>query len=249
MDPNRCYRGERRRIAECRRRSFGIEQREGRFLVLWPQPDKPAGSVLIQFSDGSGTVVPGLQGYIGHIFVKNGLVANINFLPSTNTMRWSDYKDQIKKLERLRAAVAAAAGLGVFRVERQDAQRFADRIRELKGADPTLGLYAAYAYSSVGLTHEVSSVREYMYWDLQAELFDVAMLTRRQVVASEHGPRIVVPICPMLRQGWSLVDVVEAKLSELMVEARQWLLPGLWTTFSRKGMDHLIGAFERGELR
>jgi hypothetical protein len=229
--------------------SFRIEKLDGQTLRLWAEQDQPAGSVLVRFSDGTGTIVAGLHGYIGHILVDNGVVANVNFVPATNNRRWPEWRHQIRKMERLRAAVAAAAGLGVFRVEREDAEGFADRIRELKGADPTLGLYAAYAYSSAGLGEKVESVREFMYYDLSAELFDIAMLARRNVVASECKPHIVVPVCPMLRQGWSLVGVRKANLSHLMREARQWLRPGLWTTFASEGMALLIEAAENGRLQ
>jgi hypothetical protein len=224
---------------------FRIELRDGRSVVLWDDHNHRVGTVLIQFSNGSGTLVPGLRGYIGHIVVDRGAIANVNFLPSTNSQRWLNFGARLQELDRLRASVAAASGLGMFRVPTKDAGQFADTIRELKGADPSLGLYAAYAYSSVGLANQVESVRDYMRRDLGVDLFDVAMLSRRGVSASDE----VVPICPMLRQGWSLTGVTEAKLSPLMEEARKSLLPGLWTTFAPDGMALLIDAANKGELR
>jgi len=216
--------------------------------------DAASASVLIEFDDGKGTVLPGLRGYIGHIFVDDGVVTNVNYVPSANSTRWNDYQYVREDVEALRAAVAAAAGLGVFRIAPQEAQSFADKVRKLKVFDPTLGLYAAYAYASAGLEADVESVLQYMRADLHAELFDVAMLARRGVGPREAGldpakDLPILPFCPMLRQGWSLLPVRDAQLPPPAREARNWLLPALWTTFARQGVQLLRKAIERGEFQ
>ena len=216
--------------------------------------DAASASVLIEFEDGKGTVLPGLRGYIGHIFVDDGVVTNVNYVPSANSTRWNEYQTVREDVEALRAAVAAAAGLGVFRIAPQEAQSFADKVRKLKVFDPTLGLYAAYAYASAGLEADVESVLQYMRADLKAELFDVAMLARRGVGPREAGPDPakdlpILPFCPMLRQGWSLLAVRDAQLPQAAREARNWLLPALWTTFAPHGVQLLRNAMERGEFQ
>jgi hypothetical protein len=223
---------------------------------LQPEQDgAPSASVLIQFEGGNGTVLPGLRGYIGHIFVDAGAVTNVNYVPSTNNVdRWRNYQNVQADVEALRAAVAAAAGLGVFRLESREAQSFADKIRELKVFDPTLGLYAAYAYASAGIDQEVRSVLEHMRTDLNVELFDVAMLARRGVHPHEVGPNdpeplAILPFCPMLRQGWSLLDVQEARLPAVVRQAQNWLLPALWSTFAPEGVELLRQAMLRGDFR
>jgi hypothetical protein len=220
------------------------------FVRLHP----PAGgalsaSVLIEFGGGSGAVLPGLAGYVGHIFVDGGTVTNVNYVPSANSARWHDYQSERTRVEALRATVAAAAGLGVFRISREEAASFADKIRVLKALDPTLGLYAAYAYASAGLEDDVRSVLEFMREDLHSELFDVAMLARRRVSAHEAGPNPIAPFCPMLRQGWSLLPVRDGQLADSVRQARDWLLPGLWTTFAPGGVLRLRQAIERGDFR
>ena len=216
--------------------------------------DAHSASVLLEFDDGNGTVLPGLSGYVGHIFVDGGVVTNVNYVPSANSARWNDYQYVREDVAALRAAVAAAAGLGVFRIAPQEAQSFADKVRKLKVFDPTLGLYAAYAYASAGLDEDVESVLRYMRADLKAELFDVAMLARRGVGPREAGPGPptdlpILPFCPMLRQGWSLLAVRDAQLPEAARRARDWLLPALWTTFAPQGVQLLRKAMERGEFQ
>lgn len=228
--------------------NFPAETLGQEFVRLWPIGAASA-SVLIEFDNGNGTVLPGLRGYIGHIFVDKGVVINVNYVPSTNSERWVEYTKVREQIEGLRAAVAAAAGLGVFRISPDEAPSFADKIRYLKAYDPTLGLYAAYAYASAGLDEDIRSVREYMREDLKTELFDVAMLAERGVSPRETGPQTILPFCPMLRQGWSFVAVRDARLSEAVLAARDWLLPALWTTFAPEGVRLLRDAITRGDFR
>ena len=115
-------------------------------------------SVAITFGGGNGTVLPALHGYIGHITVADGGVSNVTLCP-------------LEQLDAL-AAVPEAAGrnrqaaqrrLGGGQPRRRCASRkirraaFAERVRVEKQFDPTLGLYAAYAYAEAGLYDEVQS--------------------------------------------------------------------------------------------
>ena len=78
--------------------------------------------------------------------------------------------------------------LRVFHIGPGQAQSFADKVRQLKVFDPTLGLYAAYAYAGAGVDWQVQSVAEYMKRDLGCELFDVAMLAQRETSPRESDP-------------------------------------------------------------
>jgi hypothetical protein len=243
------------RVVDAKSTLFSADRLGDQLVRLNPdQGDPPSASVLIQFEGGNGTVLPGLRGYIGHVFVDGSGVANVNYVPSANTLRWQDYQYVRERVEALRATVAAAAGLGVFRIAPQEARSFGDMIRDPKAFDPTLGLYAAYAYASAGLEGDVQSVLHFMRDDLHAELFDIAMLGRRGVRPREADPAQanalpILPFCPMLRQGWSLLAVREAELPDAVRNARDWLLPSLWTTFAPEGVSLLKQAIERGDFR
>jgi hypothetical protein len=214
-----------------------------------------AASVAIRFADGSGTVVAALRGFIGHIVVDGPGVSNVSFFPSRNSGLWLEYKDQRERIGRLHAAVATAARYGVFRIEGSaDSKaaagaRLADTIRVLKGIDPTLGLYAAYAYSEAGLQNQVRSVREYMHGDLQADLFDVAMLSGALAGHNPDRTGSTVPFCPMLSQGWGYLRVQDVRLPEEVNAAQDHLRPALWTTFDGDGIRILLAAIQAGKLR
>jgi hypothetical protein len=200
-------------------------------------------SVLLCFGDGSGTVVAALSDYIANVIVEKGKVIAVNYVPSMNSHRGQNYHNVRKRIEPLRATVAASVRHGAFIVERGRGEALADRIRVMKEFDPTLGLYAAYAYADAGLRKDVNSVLRYMYKDLQANLFDVAMLARSWKKVSK-----VAPFCPMLSQGWSLVRPLKAPMHPVVAEAGTFRRESLWTTFELKGVDLLKEAISRGHL-
>jgi hypothetical protein len=205
-------------------------------------------SVVLRFANGSGTVLAGIENYIGTVVVDNGRVVNVSYAPSDNSDRWHDYVVERARLERLRAIVATAARYGAFRVDRENASEIAGQIRYLKSIDPTLGLYAAHAYAEVGLRDEVQSVMDYMKGDLSAMLFDVAMLAGELAKPRAGSPYPVVPFCPMLSQGWTLLRVKRATVPPDAVEASNYLLPALWTTFDLTGMNIILRAIQERRI-
>jgi hypothetical protein len=212
------------------------------------QPRDRAVTVALQFEDGSGTVVAALPGFTGSLTVERGRVISLTYLPSRNSGRWSEYNYARERLDRLHALVATSAKFGVFRIEggKEDrsraAARLADQIRILKAMDPTLGLYAAYAYADANLPQQVQSVRFYMRDDLSTDLFDVALLADLLRSRDPGGPNSPVPFCPMLTQGWQLLRVKEVRLLPELQAAREFLLPSLWATFEPQGMDLIARA-------
>ena len=143
---------------------------------------KRAASVALEFVTGSGTIIAAIDTYIGNVVVTKGKVSNVSYIPSHENGLRSVYEHEGGRLERLHAAVATAARFGVFRIEgsKKDrnaaAEQMADRVRMMKSVDPTLGLYAAYAYAQAGLPEQIRSVRNFMRGSLGVDLFDVAML-------------------------------------------------------------------------
>ena len=211
--------------------------------------------MALRFADGSGTVVAALDYYVGTVVVDQGRVTNVSYVPSRQSPMWSAYNSEANRLERLRAAVATAARFGVFRIEgpknvrNQTGSRLADQIRMLKGIDPTLGLYAAYAYADAGLVDGVRSVRGYMRNDLNGvDLFDVLMLTGEMAGRPPGNSAGPYPFCPMLSQGWGLLRVRDVRLPERIMALRERLRPSLWTTFHSEGMQTVEGVLRAGEV-
>ena len=197
-------------------------------------------SVAIRFQNRRGTVLAGLHGYIAHVTVEGRAVTDVSYIPSENSSRWSAYRTRRGEIENLRERTARGVLNGRFRLnDRREAEAFARTARMEKAIDPSLGLYAAYAYSQAGNQAAIESVQEFMQMDLNACLFDVALLATRRRMPEEGAPRLV-PFCPMLTQGWNLLRLRKVALPRVVADAQDELEKSLWTVFSPERFDKII---------
>jgi len=205
-----------------------------------PQATEIASSLVLELSGDAGTVLPVLPGFIGTVVVDSERVVSVNYVPSNNSGRVGEYQERALELEQMKAVAAVAARNGRFIVDEANAGELAGRIRQGKGIDPTMGVYAAYAYAQVGQYEDAYSVFEYMRDD-EFELpipFDVLMLASRfqPDARLEPGARFA-PFAPMLSQGWSLLASGDSMHDPLHEELRPHLLPSLWTTLDLDGIE------------
>ena len=212
-------------------------------------PGVPAQSVVVVVEGGRSVVLPALKGYIAHaVFNEEGL-ANVSYVPSSNNWRWIDYESQRLEVDRLRALVALAVQHGTFQVRSErEARMLAERIRTGKAFDPTLGLYAAYAFAQAGMDANVRDIAGYMRQDIKADLFDVAMLAGGPAMWPAYDEALV-PFCPMLTQGWNLLRAYETKLPDVVTTASRFLTNSLWSTFTGRGTSLVLEAIKSGALR
>jgi hypothetical protein len=119
----------------------------------------------------------------------------------------------------------------------------------LRVFDPTLGIYAAYAYAEANLMNKVRSVNEYMRSDLETDLFDVSMLAGAIANRSIEEVDRVVPFCPMLSQGWNWLRIEGIKLPKGIESAPEHLVPALWTTFNSTGVNIIASVVREGRLQ
>lgn len=211
--------------------------------MLGARPRVPQGTVSsigVEFDDGRSTVFAALPGYIGHVLVDDRGVANVNYVPSGQNPRWEQYATRKAKIDRLRAMVALAIDGERFRIRSpSEGAALAARIRMSKGEDPTLGLYAAYAFSQAGDEVNVVDVMRFMRLDLGADLFDVRLLASRQLDALGPKPP-VVPFCPMLTQTWSLLASRNVERASELQRLIPHLRNSLWTTFAAGAADEVF---------
>src|SRR5687767_14276672 len=212
-------------------------------------------SVAIQFGDGSGTVLAALDGYVGHVLLDRGVVANVSYLPSRESEYYSAFNSERERLAQLHGLVSAAARYGVLRFDgpRRDRQRqagdLAGRIRMLKAIDPTLGIYAASAYADAGMSNDVRSVRDIMRGTHGVDLLDMAMLTRDGGGVRRNITTEAVPCCPMLSQNWGLLRAQGVELPEPIAELRSNLAVSLWLTLDSQAMEQMHQLLPTGPWR
>jgi hypothetical protein len=209
--------------------------------------DPDGNSIAIQLQSGLGTVLGVQPGFVGTVLLEQDRIVNVNYTPARYTKLYDEeYQYEADRIEQRRAFAAAASRHGVFRLDSDEAQRAGEYLRMMKRLDPTLGLYASYAYSQAGKVKQVRSVLSYML-DHPPVPFDVLLLARSPDVWKGNA-ELCAPFGPMLRQGWALLELLPDE-GERLREYARYLLPSLWVTFEPEGMDRIMHALEKGNLK
>ncbi|MFH7018636.1 caspase family protein [Flavobacterium sp. FlaQc-47] len=180
-----------------------------------------------------------LPGFIGTVVFDKGEILTVNYSRSfIGFQSLNGFTETNPEIEARRALIAVKSKDGIFKISEniEELSQSASYLRREKSLDPTLGLYAAYAYSQAGKFKDVLSIYEHMQREPQPVLFDVAMLN--ELSAKEPDPQIInaaAPFCPMLNQGWSYMSINPDHYDPLLMEVFKFRVPGLWTTFTPKG--------------
>ncbi|AHF94144.1 hypothetical protein OPIT5_06405 [Opitutaceae bacterium TAV5] len=198
---------------------------------------EPAANVLIELAEGRAVLIPAIHGFIVSLTFEKGELRNVVYEPSDTSERWREYVERREELTALRAIIASSVRRGVFRLERDDADKLTERIRYLKGLDPTLALYAAYSYHRLGNPKMIRRMEGYLRDDLNVTLFDLNLL-------AEHRPddRLGVkryPFVPLLAQGWSLLGAFDAWTPRLEALRPHVINQSLWTLFDKAALPRL----------
>jgi hypothetical protein len=211
--------------------------------------DRRGANVLVRLADGSAVIAPAFRDYItGLSFDARGNLQDVWCEPSANTRRWREYQANADEIRRVRAVIAAASALGVFRLDEADTGRsLLDRLRRVKALDPALAVYAAHAFSDRRLRAHIVDMQRYLDDDLRVRIFDVAMLAFSLGAKPDTGsaPLELYPCVPMLTQGWALLSQFNVTLPGRLGTFRGDLRPSLWTHFAADAADRLQDALQR----
>jgi hypothetical protein len=217
-------------------------------VVRVNMPGPKAASVLLRFDSGLCTVIPALQGYLAALTFDDGDLVDVAYEPSSNSWRVTEYAGRIEEIRVLRAVAAAASREGRFRLDAADADGLAQRMQLVKGVDPTLAVYAAYAYHDLQELERLQRMCGFMRDDLQTALFDVALLARQLVDQTVGRASGVVPFAPLLSQGWSLLRANRVTLPHGLSELQVTLQDSLWSLYDERGAALISRALHTKEL-
>lgn len=209
---------------------------------------RPGCSVLLVFDSGNGVVLPAIPDFLASLTVDDGELVNVSYEPSDNTLRWGEYAPRATEVRNLRGIAASATRDGVFRLEDDDALEMARRMQMAKGVDPTLGLYAAYAYHDMNQLDRLREMSGYMRDDLGARLFDVALLARELRGVTTGKDPAVLSFMPLLSQGWALLPAQRIELPQSLQGLHEHLVPSVWTMFDAEGVQRLEPAIATREV-
>jgi len=228
--------------------------------ILEPWPNDPgsyvrvsalsraAASVLLRFDNRACTVIPALPGYLAALTFDDGDLVDVAYEPSANGWRVAEYQGRVDEIRLLRAVAATASREGRFKLDAADADGWAKRMQLVKGVDPTLAVYAAYAYHEQQSLDRLRSMANYLRDDLQTSLFDVSLLARLLVGQTIGLASDVVPFTPLLAQGWSLLNAHRVKLPLGLDALQATLQDSLWSLYDERGAALISTALHSKEL-
>ncbi|MES2107961.1 MAG: caspase family protein [Bacteroidota bacterium] len=199
--------------------------------------------VLLILPGGNAVPIAILPDFIGVLVMQGNQVLNVNYTPSPSSARYNaaQENDMAMQQRRARIALSAREGEAWFTGDGDYLINTASYLREYKRFDPTLGLYAAYAYAGAGDFRGVRSIFRYMKREPEPVLFDIALLS--QFLRPDFNPRILRnawPMCPLLNKGWSYLAGNPDRYPEDLRELSKHRIPGLWTTFKPAGIDRFF---------
>ncbi len=199
--------------------------------------------LLLVLEDGSGAVIPAIPEFIASLTFKEGQLLDVSYEPSDNSWRATEFQARASELRSLRATISASAAYGAFQLNDKDALSLARKMQYAKGIDPSLALYAAYAYDNQQRRDLINEMLGYMQSDLGLSFFDIALLSGRP-----HSARSLPPF-PMLSQGWALLSAYGAQLPSSLNGIDLLRVPSLWTLFSSEGVHRIEQAILSEEIR
>ncbi|PSL44140.1 caspase domain-containing protein [Chitinophaga niastensis] len=201
----------------------------------------------LRLKNGNGIPITILSGFVVIVLLKNEQVSNIRYEPSRNSAKYLESAERKPEILSKRAIISTAMQFGDFRItgEAHEVIRQAGYLRYDKAFDPTLGLYASYAYAQQGQWTEIESIYGFMKKEPEPILYDVELLnflarykTNRKTRFNERRS-MFEPGPPLLTQGWSYFPIDFSYFPPLYTELIRNLVPGLWTTFTEAGA-HII---------
>ena len=211
--------------------------------------NRQTSSLVLRFANETGTVVPALRDFVAVLTFAGRELADVSYEPYPGTPRWRIFEHQREQIRGLHAAAAAASHHGRFRLERRDAQPIAIAMQSNKGSDPTLAIYAAYAYHDLQDAQRLLEMSSYLSRDPGIAFFDVELLARH-LIGQRIGHELeVVPFVPMLAQGWALLAAHQVKLHPRLAGLEGTLLDSLWSLYDARGVEMLRAALASGEVR
>lgn len=221
----------------------------GSELVRLTNLQDRAVSVVLRVDGGIGTVVPALPGFIAGLTFEAGELVDVAYEPSAGSWRWSMFHERADQLRTLRAVAASSSLHGRFQLEGDDAPNIARSLQLGKGVDPTLAVYAAYAYHDLQHLGRIGRMSDYLREDIGVSLFDVELLARTLVDRRVDASLSVVPFVPLLAQGWSLLRAHRVKIHPLLSDLGSELRDSVWSLYSPAGVNLLNEALATGDLR
>ena len=201
-------------------------------------------TVLLELDSGEGVPVSVIPGFLVHLRFKDGELIHLAYEPSSPELPNAAYQPDRSAARALLASIAAAAGLGVLRLQGPAGAVLSRSFSTGGLVDLSLALYGAYAYHDAGRRSRIAYLNGLLRRQFGFVFHDLALLSGRgRLLAAQERGMVLSPV-PMLARGWRLLDAFGAELPPRFAELRAHLLPSLWTLFDADGTRLLARAID-----
>lgn len=218
-------------------------------IVRMDRVAPPGTTALVVLDGGRCCLVPVIPDFIVALTFDAGELVDVACEPSANSWRGDAYRAQAEGVRALHAVAASASHHGRFRLDREEAGRVGRSMQIVKGLDPTLAVYAAYAYHDIEETERIAEMSGYLASDVGVTFFDLEMLGRRMTARGPRPEKVVLPFVPLLSQGWTLLRALRVSLHPALEGIEAHLRDSLWTLFDAPAIDPLKRALATREVR
>jgi hypothetical protein len=219
----------------------------GESLRLYPRNE--AATLLLRIDSGLVTVLPMIPGFIAALTFEDQELVSVAYEPSANSWRYPMYHNRAKEIRGLRARAAAASALGRFELSGEDGARLAAQMQYAKGVDPSLAVYAAYAYFARGNAQRIAEMSSYLRGDVGVTIFDLALLSGDLVDRGVKPSDPVLPCVPLLAQGWADLRAHRSKLPTPLRGVNRLVTNSLWSVYRPEAFDKFKTCLEKGLIR
>lgn len=221
----------------------------GDLVRVYPVKKASAVNVLLVLDNGGSVLLPAVPEFLATLRFEDGELADVSYEPSEFTGRWTAFMQHLAELRTLRNTIAAAAQLGVFHLEDDNAPALARRMRQFRQLAPSLALYAAYAFHDLGRRDLIRDMAGQLQGELGFLFTDIGLLARMLDGKSLADEARFAPRVPMLAQGWALLRALRVQLPDGLRDLQRHLLPSLWTQFTAAGTAQLRPLMLSGRIR
>lgn len=195
----------------------------------------PAASTLLVLRNGSSVLLPAIEGFVAGLTFAGEELIDVSYEPSDNTSLWHDYEYRRQELSVLRGVIASAARLGVFKLDGDNAFELARRMQYSKSVDPSLALYAAYAFHDLQRADLIHEMTYFLRGQLNMAFFDLGLLGGYLERKNSASDPEFYPCLPLLAQGWALLSAYRVSLPAELQGIQRYLMSSLWTQFTPQG--------------
>lgn len=208
-------------------------------------------SVAVQIEDGGWLAAQILPRFIATLIVGRHGVESLNYAPPRS-------RPDERELNLESEAIVARwnALLNLDRRAVPEAPAFAETAREMKHINPAFGILAAYSYERAGAIDEIASIGWHFADRDRFVPYDVFLLLSAYgdpaVLISEqgllHSDFTVAGGFPLMTQGWALLDPSQDGSHPTLLDLRDGLAGGVWTSFNAQSGARFADLIKRGEI-